>query len=205
MTETAAISLTHPFREAAVRALPLGAAVSLTGPVYTGRDRLHRLLHDGGAVPAVLRDGALFHCGPLMVPDRGSDAGWRVVAAGPTTSSREDPYMPAIIARHGPRLILGKGGMGAATRAACREHGCAYVQIVGGAAVWVARHVRRVGRVWFLEEFGATEAMWELEVAGLTGIVAIDAQGESLFSAVEEKSRRNLARLLRGEDETKAG
>lgn len=198
--KAAAIELRHPFREADVRALPLGAAVSLSGAIYTGRDRLHRYLHDGGAAPIDLRDGAIFHCGPVVAPSSRADggAGWRVVAAGPTTSSREDPYMPAIIARHGVRVILGKGGMGAATQAACREHGCVYVQVVGGAAAWLARRVRRVGRVWFLEEFGATEAMWEFEVAGLEGIVAIDARGESLFTAVRQDSERVLRRLLRG-------
>ncbi|MDD5704737.1 MAG: fumarate hydratase C-terminal domain-containing protein [Kiritimatiellae bacterium] len=189
-------NLTYPFEGAAVRALPLGATVSLRGIVYTGRDRLHRFLFDGGKAPVDLRNAAIFHCGPVVLPEEGGRGGWRVMAAGPTTSSREDPYMPAIISHHGVRAILGKGGMGPATQAACREYGCVYVQVVGGAAAWVARHVRRVGRVWFLEEFGATEAMWELEVEGLTGIVAMDARGASLFASVEQSSQVVLRRLL---------
>jgi fumarate hydratase class I len=187
------IALEAPFRATDIRALPLGAAVRISGTIYTGRDRLHRHLYDGGASPVDLRGAALFHCGPVVVPVGDS---WRVVAAGPTTSIREEPYMAAIIARHGLRMILGKGGMGAATQAACREHGCVYVQTVGGAAASIARCVRQVGRVWFEREFGATEAMWEFIVNGLLGIVAIDARGESLFTGVERQSEARLRALL---------
>ena len=188
-----------PCDEAAVRALPLGAPVRLSGTIYTGRDRLHRYLFDGGSPPVSLRGGALFHCGPVVVPEAGG--GWRVVAAGPTTSIREEPYMAAILAQHGVRVIIGKGGMGAATQAACREHGCVYIQTVGGAAAWIAQCVRRVGRVWFEREFGATEAMWELAIEGLIGRVAIDARGESLFTRVEQDSGTRLRALLAGKTE----
>ena len=187
------LALGAPFREADIRALPLGASVAISGTIYTGRDRLHRHLFDGGATPIDLHDAALFHCGPVVVPANG---GWRVVAAGPTTSMREEPYMASIIVRHGVRVILGKGGMGPATQAACRDYGCIYVQVVGGAAAWIARCVQRVGRVWFEHEFGATEAMWEFTVAGLVGTVAIDATGASLFTDVERQSENRLQALL---------
>lgn len=191
-----ALSIRYPFREADVRQLPLGATVSISGTIYTGRDRLHKYLADGGETPADLHDGALFHCGPVVVPDSTQPAGWRIIAAGPTTSSRENPYMPKIIATHGLRVILGKGGMGPETQTACRENGCVYIQVVGGAAAWLAKCVKRVEDVWFEDEFGATEAMWKLEVENLTGIVAIDANGESIFSGVEQLSRTRLNALL---------
>lgn len=192
----AAISLKYPFREADVRQLPLGATVSISGTIYTGRDRLHRYLADGGETPADLHDGAVFHCGPVVVSDKSQPAGWRIVAAGPTTSSRENTYMPKVIAKHGVRVILGKGGMGPETQTACREYGCVYIQVVGGAATWLAKCVKRVEDVWFEDEFGTTEAMWKLEVEGLSGIVAIDANGESIFSGVEQISRTRLNTLL---------
>ena len=188
------VLLTLPCDADTVRALPLGASVRLSGTIYTGRDRLHRYLFDGGEPPVNLSGGVLFHCGPVVVPEAGG--GWRVVAAGPTTSIREEPYMAAIIARHGLRVIIGKGGMGRATQDACREHGCVYIQAVGGAAAWTARCIRRVGRVWFEREFGATEAMWEFTIEGLIGRVAIDARGESLFTRVEQESGTKLRHLL---------
>lgn len=187
------VSLKYPFREADVRRLTLGAEVSISGTVYTGRDRLHKFLFEGGQSPVDLSDGALFHCGPLIVRDEKGN--WKVVAAGPTTSSRENPYMSQIIAEQGIRVVLGKGGMNAETQTACKEHGCVYIQVVGGAAAWLAKCVKRVDTAFFLDEFGATEAMWKLEVENLTGIVAINANGESLFSGVEQFSRRRFSAL----------
>ncbi len=188
------VQLKSPFKEADVRKLSLGAEVSISGTIYTGRDRLHKFLYEGGESPVNLADAALFHCGPIVVKDEKGE--WKVVAAGPTTSSRENPYMAQIIAERGLRVILGKGGMNAETQTACREHGCVYIQVVGGAAAWLAKCVRRVDAVWFIDEFGATEAMWKLEVENLTGIVAINANGESLFSGVEQFSRRRLKALV---------
>ena len=141
-----------------------------------------------------LRDSAIYHCGPVVV--QAADGSWRVVAAGPTTSAREEPYMAGIIARYGVHVIIGKGGMGAATREACKRHGCVYLQAVGGAAVSLADRIRRVQQVHFLKEFGATEAMWGFEVAGFEAVVAIDTHGRSLYDDVAANSRRELDRLL---------
>ena len=188
------IKLTYPFSETAVRALKAGDAVSVNGRIRTGRDRFHKYFADGGKLPCDFRDGALFHCGPVVV--RGDDGAWRIVAAGPTTSSREEPYMAGIIRREGLRALIGKGGMGKATIDACRECGCAYLQAVGGAAALLARAVKRVADVHFLEEFGATEACWSLEVEALPAIVGIDSTGRSLFEEVKAASRTALEGLL---------
>jgi fumarate hydratase class I len=197
------ITLHHPFTETAIRALCAGEAVRVSGRVCTGRDRLHKHLAEGGACPADLRDGALFHCGPVVVPlspdpSQPSDerGGWRVVAAGPTTSIREEPYMARVIERFGVRVVIGKGGMGEATRAACAQFGCVYLQAVGGAAALIAQRIKRVAQVHFLEEFGATEALWELDVEGLEAVVGIDASGRSLYDEVRDASAMRLRRLL---------
>ena len=187
------VRLEVPCGREEIELLSAGQAVSLSGIVYTGRDRLHRYLFDGGEAPVSLAGAAIYHCGPVVVP--AAAGGWRVTAAGPTTSMREEPYMAALIARLGLRAVIGKGGMGAATVAACREHGCIYLQTVGGAAAWLARCVRQVRDVWWLEEFGATEAMWALEVEGFEAIVAIDSRGHSLYAEVEAASRRRLEQL----------
>lgn len=189
-----AADLALPLSEDAVRALRVGDSVTLTGLVHTGRDRFHKHLAEGNPSPVLLRGGALYHCGPVVV--KGADGAWRVVAAGPTTSSREEPYMAGIIRREGLRAIVGKGGMGEETTRACRECGCVYLQAVGGAAALLARRVERVADVHFLDEFGATEACWSLEVRGLPAIVGIDAEGRSLFDEVRASSRAALGRLL---------
>ena len=185
--------LCYPFCEEDVRALSAGDIVRVSGRVYTGRDRLHKHLAEGGACPVLLRDGALYHCGPVMVPQGG---GWRVVAAGPTTSMREEPYMVGIIERYGVRVIIGKGGMGAATQAACARFGCVYLQAVGGAAALLAQRIRRVEGVHFLDAFGATEAMWQLQVEAFEAVVGIDTHGRDLFGEVRDSSAGVLKTLL---------
>lgn len=179
--------LTAPFGEAAVRALHAGDRVRLSGRVYTGRDRFHKFLGEGGESPVDLRGAAIFHCGPVMLRE---GTGWRVVAAGPTTSIREEPYMADILRRHGLRIILGKGGMGAKTLEACRQCGCVYLQAVGGAAALTAKCIAAVEDVRFLDEFGPTEAVWTLRVDGLEAIVGMDTHGESLFDRVREASEK---------------
>ena len=189
-------SLRLPLSEADVRALRAGGEVALSGLIHTGRDRFHKFLADGNPSPVDLRGGALFHCGPVVVRDEAAPGGWRVVAAGPTTSAREEPYMAGIVRREGLRAIVGKGGMGPATAEACRECGCVYLQAVGGAAALLARCVKRISAVHFLDEFGATEACWSLEVEDLPALVGVDAAGRSLFDDVRASSRAALDRLL---------
>jgi fumarate hydratase class I len=186
-------ALTYPFTKAAIGDLRVGDTVRLSGLVFTGRDRFHRSLAEGGACPVDLRDGALFHCGPIVLR-QGSE--WVVKAAGPTTSIRQEPYMAAIIRRYGVRVIIGKGGMGDATRRACEEIGCIYVQLVGGAAALAAGHVAKVGAVHFLREFGAAEAVWELVLRDLEGVVTMDAHGGSLHDDIARRASAALCRLL---------
>jgi fumarate hydratase class I len=187
--------IAYPFTAAKISELRTGDHVSLAGRVFTGRDRLHKHLFEGGASPIRLKDGALYHCGPVMIRTEG---GWAVRAAGPTTSIRQEPYMARIIEQHRVRVIIGKGGMGEATRKACTRHGCVYLQAVGGAATLLAEHVDEVVGVHFLKEFGAADALWELVVSNFRAIVAIDAHGRSLHKRVKTVSRRVLTGVLNG-------
>ena len=189
------ITLRHPFDEQTVRALKAGDAVSISGRLYTGRDKFHKFFADGGRLPVDFTDGALYHCGPVCVQDAPGPDGavrWRVVSAGPTTSVRENPYEPAFIAASGVRLIIGKGGMDAATLAAMKRQGCVYVQAIGGAGALYAAAVTRVAGVSLLDEFGAAEAVWHFDVTGFRGVVAMDAHGRSLFDEIGRASAQAL-------------
>lgn len=178
-----------------VRALKLGETLSLDGIVHTGRDRFHKHLHDGGSLPegVDLSTSALYHCGPVMI--REGDH-WKMVAGGPTTSSREEPYEADVIKNFGLRLIIGKGGMGKKTLEACKTYGCVYLQAVGGAATSIANTVEAVEGVDFLNEFGAAEAMWHLRVKGFKVTVAMDAHGNSLYDNVQAHAKKQLDTLL---------
>lgn len=186
--------LEYPFTEKAVRALKAGEAVSISGRIYTGRDKLHKYFADGGGLDVDFSDGALYHCGPVIVKD--SDGSWRVMAAGPTTSVRENPYEPDFIAKTGVRIIIGKGGMDKATLDAMKRCGAVYIQAVGGAAAVIAAAVKRVAGVSHLKEFGAAEAVWHFDVENMTGVVAMDSHGVNLFDDVRAKSEKALSRIV---------
>ena len=190
------ISLAFPFTEEKIRELKVGDEVGLSGIVFTGRDAVHKYLHDGGTLPPEvnLRDGILYHCGPVVLKDEQGQ--WKVTAAGPTTSIREEPYQADIIARFGLRGVIGKGGMGEKTLAACQEHGCVYFHAIGGAAQVLAECIKSVRGVYFMEEFGAPEAIWELEVQDFPVVVTMDAHGRSLHREVFAASQQELQKRL---------
>lgn len=188
-------SISLPIDEKTVRSLKAGDIVAVSGVIVTGRDAFHKHFFDGGDIPKEFQDGALYHCGPVVVREGES---WHVVAAGPTTSVRENVYEPKFIAASGVRLIIGKGGMDEATHAALVKYGAVYLQAVGGAAALAAAAVEKVEKVDFLKEFGAAEACWHLRVKDFKAVVAMDASGNSLFSQVRQKSRKEFLKLLKG-------
>ena len=190
------IKLSHPFTEGKIRALKVGDEVLISGVVHTGRDAVHKYLHDGGKLAdgVSLRDGILYHCGPVVLKQ--DDGSWKATAAGPTTSIREEPYQAEIIRDFGIRGVIGKGGMGDKTVAACKEFGCVYLHAVGGAAQVLAECIKKVRNVFFYEKFGAPEAIWEFEVEDFPAVVTIDAHGNSLHKDVFASSQAELAKRL---------
>ncbi len=190
------IPLTAPFTEEKMRSLRVGDAVAISGVLFTGRDAVHKYLHEGGALPAgvTLLDGIIYHCGPVVLKDEKGD--WKVTAAGPTTSIREEPYQGQIIRQFGLRGVIGKGGMGERTLQACKENGCVYLHAIGGAAQVLADCVTRVLNVYFLEEFGSPEAIWVLEVKDFPSVVTMDSHGRSLHQEVFAHSQAELAKHL---------
>lgn len=190
------MDLPIPASEEIIRSLRVGDAVAITGVLYTGRDAVHKYLHEGGELPAEVRleNGILYHCGPVVIRDE--NGRWKVTAAGPTTSIREEPYQGELIRRFGLRGVIGKGGMGEATLRACQEFGCVYLHAVGGAAQVLAECIRSVRGVYFLEKFGAPEAIWELEVQKFPAVVTMDAHGNSLHRDVLAASQAELAKRI---------
>jgi len=190
------ISLNAPYSEEKIRGLKVGEPVEITGLIFTGRDVVHKYLHEGGVLPGDvdLREGIIYHCGPVVLKNEKGE--WMVTAAGPTTSIREEPYQAQIIKEFGLRGVIGKGGMGDRTLAACKEFGCVYLHAVGGAAQVLAECITKVRNVHFLKEFGSPEAIWELEVARFPAVVTMDAHGNSLHREVFAASQAELARRL---------
>ena len=189
-------SLVTPLTEEKVRSLKVGDPVEISGVLFTGRDAVHKYLHEGGELPAGvdLTNGILYHCGPVVIKDE--KGRWKVTAAGPTTSIREEPYQGEIIHKFNLRGVIGKGGMGERTASACKQYGCVYLHAIGGAAQVLAECVKSVRNVYLLEKFGSPEAIWELEVERFPAVVTMDAQGNSLHREVFAASQAELARRL---------
>jgi fumarate hydratase class I len=184
------VALRAPMTEEQIRALKVGDVVLISGPMVTGRDAVHAYLmkHEP---PVDLHGAVLYHCGPVVAKQ---GDGWKVTAAGPTTSIREEPYQADIIKRYGVRAVVGKGGMGAKTLAGLKESGAVYLNAVGGAAQFYARCIERVTGV-SLMEFGTPEAMWHLEVRDFPAIVTMDSHGNSLHRDIEQASGQVLETL----------
>jgi fumarate hydratase class I len=184
------VSLRTPLTEEQVRSLKVGDVVLLSGRAYTGRDAVHHHLMSHEP-PVDLHGAALYHCGPVVARD---GEGWRVTAAGPTTSIREEPYQADVITRYGVRAVIGKGGMGPKTLAALRDAGAVYLNAIGGAAQFYARTIRKVDGVSLIE-FGTPEAMWHLTIEDFPAIVTMDSHGNSLHKDVEAASAGELAAI----------
>jgi len=198
--------LTIPVDEATTRALEVGEVVSLSGAMVTARDAAHKYMietfiegtpaGEDAALHEILKGhlerGVVYHCGPVVAREKD---GWRFVAAGPTTSIREEPYEGRVIAHFGLAGVIGKGGMGAGTLAACREHGCVYLHAVGGAATFIADSVKEVLAV-HREDLGTPEAFWVIRVEGFPAVVTMDAKGNSLHDGIRDASTAVFRQVL---------
>lgn len=185
--------LDYPFSKEAVRELKVGDMVLITGKIYTGRDAVHKRLHEGVKPPVDLNNQIIYHCGPVVMEHK--DGTYEVKAAGPTTSIREEPYQWEVMRDYGIVGVIGKGGMGAKTLKGCQEYGCVYFHAVGGAAQVLAEKITSVDGVSW-RELGSPEAIWELSVVEFPVVVTMDAHGNSLHKDVEEKSAGILKGLL---------
>lgn len=201
--------LTLPIPDDEIRALEVGDPVSLSGLMITGRDTVHKWMIDTfikkqretqgdddavyEVIKPILDGGAIYHCGPVV---SGLDTGeYAFVAAGPTTSIREEPYQGDIMRHFNLKAVIGKGGMGAKTLAACSEVPGVYLHAIGGAASLIAQSVKNVRDVLKLE-FGVPEAMWVIEVQEFPAVVTMDSHGGSLHAEVEQRSTEILTELL---------
>ncbi len=201
--------LTMPISDEDIRGLAVGDSVTLTGVMLTGRDAVHKWMIDTfirntrppegddqevyDAIKPLLEGGVIYHCGPVV---SGLETGdYAFVAAGPTTSIREEPYQSEVMAHFNLKGVIGKGGMGAKTLAACHDLPGVYFHAVGGAATLIAQSVKKVLGVHKMD-FGVPEAIWVLEVEDFPVVVTMDSHNNSLHVEVEERSAQALEKLL---------
>jgi fumarate hydratase class I len=203
--------LSIPIPDQAIRKLKVGDPVSLSGVMLTGRDAAHKWMVETfikasrepqgddrevyQAIKPLLDGGAIYHCGPVVAGLETRE--YRFVAAGPTTSAREEPYQGDVMQHFNVKAVIGKGGMGPKTLAACKDVPGVYLHAIGGAASLIAQSVKKVVGVHKLD-FGVPEALWVLEVEDFPAVVTMDSHGNSLHAEIEASSKAALERLLAG-------
>lgn len=190
------IKLKTPISEQEIRKLKVGDTVLLSGTVVTGRDEAHKLMIEQKPdfIRETLKEAVIYHCGPVVKKlDNGK---WTFVSAGPTTSSREEPFQADVIGEYNIRGVIGKGGMGDKTAEGLKKYGAVYFHAVGGAGTLIANSVKEVKTVYKLEEFGTPEAFWVIEVEDFPVVVTMDANGSSLHKEVKEKSEKIANELM---------
>ena len=185
-----------PLSETDVLSLRASDSVLLSGEIITGRDKVHKyLFHEKSPkLPFDLRGSVIYHTGPIITERDGKKV---VIAAGPTTSARVEMYEPFVIEHYGLRGIIGKGGMGRATKEALVKYKCVYFHAISGAAAYIADRILDVKGVFMLDEFGMAEAMWLLAVADFPAVVTMDAHGASLHEDIEASSLSALKHLIK--------
>lgn len=191
------IKLTTPISEENVRQLKVGDEVDLSGTVVLARDMGHKCLVEEKPefIRPYLLGGAIYHCGPVVRKDETGI--WHFVAAGPTTSSREEPYQATVIGEYGVRAVIGKGGMKDKTMAGLKTFGAVYLHAVGGLGTLLAQRVVKVQTVFKLEEFGTPEAFWVVEVKDFPTVVTMDSHGGSLHETVLRNSTEAARKLMK--------
>ena len=205
--------LNIPISEEEIRDLHVGDAVQISGIATTGRDAAHKYMVETlikGAeslsgedqtmfdeLNSILNGGAIYHCGPIVRNDEGT---WSIVSSGPTTSIRDEIYQDKVIEAFKVRVVIGKGGMGPRTLAACRKFGAVYLHGIGGAGVYNAAAMAEVIDVFKKEEFGLPEAFWKVRFEDFAGIVTMDSHGKSLHEELGEKFDKQFKSLISGEE-----
>lgn len=202
-------AITMPISDETILELKVGEPVTLSGIMVTGRDAAHKWMVETfirktrqpqgddlqvyEELKKLLNGSVIYHCGPVVA---GLDAKeYKFIAAGPTTSTREEPYQADVMKHFNLKGVIGKGGMGAKTLKGCQETPAVYFHAIGGAASFLAQTVTQVRGV-FKMEFGVPEAMWVIEVKDFPVVVTMDAHGGSQHAAIEESSKKVLGELL---------
>ncbi len=201
--------LTTPISDDAIRDLKVGDAVALSGMMITGRDTVHKWMIETfikktrqpqgddlqvyEELKKILNGSIIYHCGPVV---SGLDTKeYKFVAAGPTTSIREEPYQADVMKHFNVKGVIGKGGMGPKTLKGCEETPAVYFHAIGGAASYIAQTVTKVHGVFKLD-FGVPEAIWVIEVKEFPVVVTMDSHGGSQHAVIDDSSKKILDDLL---------
>ncbi|HUK27943.1 MAG TPA: fumarate hydratase C-terminal domain-containing protein [Candidatus Acidoferrales bacterium] len=170
-----------------------GDILYVTGDITIARDQAHKKLLDT-FVPE-LTGLPIFHCGPIA--KKAGDGGWKIVAGGPTTSTRMDWLTPPILERYHNKIIIGKGGLGEVGKKGLATFGAIYSEFTGGASALAVSKIVRVKKR-LLEDLGPTELVWIWEVKDFGPLlVTQDHQGNDIKKLVTTQATAKLETIVK--------
>lgn len=189
-----------PVSEALVRALRVNDTVTLEGTLFGIRDANQIALYDQGRTTRFdLRGHAAMHTAPnvrRVPPSKQHPVGYAPLCVGTTTSARMERFTRPLMEQHGVRLVVGKGGLGAASLDAFRDLGGAYLAVIGGTAALETTWVEAIEDV-DLDDLNP-ESLWKFRVKGFGPLlVAMDSHGGSLYAEVDNLARSRREGVLR--------
>jgi L(+)-tartrate dehydratase beta subunit len=191
--------LTLPVTEEAIRRLRVNDTVTLQRRLFGIRDATQIALFDRGRTTRFdLRGHAVIHTAPNVRKVAASSehpTGYAPVCIGTTTSMRMERFTEPLMRELGVRIIVGKGGLGAASLAAFRALGGVYLAIVGGTAALETTWIDAIEDV-DLDDLNP-ESLWQFRIRDFGPLlVAMDSHGESLYDAVDHAARDRRAAAL---------
>jgi fumarate hydratase subunit beta len=177
MTQSNEIKLNTPFNEDTVNKLHAGDKVLLTGVIYTARDQAHKrickAIESGDQLPFDIKGQVIYFVGPTPAPQN------QVIgAAGPTTSSRMDPFTPVLL-RAGLKATIGKGYRNDQVAEALQKYNAVHLSAIGGAGALLGTHITSAKIIAY--EDLQTEAIRKLTVKDFPAVVAYDSKGGCVY------------------------
>ena len=169
--------LQAPLSDEDILSLKAGDEVLISGTIYTARDMAHKRLckaiDAGKKLPFDLGGAIIYYVGPTPAAP-----GKVIGAAGPTTSSRMDPFNPKLTAA-GLKATIGKGYRGDDVRQALKKYKAIHLSTIGGAGALLSKQIVAAEIIAY-ENLG-TEAIRKLQVVDFPAVVAYDAYGNTVY------------------------
>ena len=191
--------LRMPITEAQVRELRVNDTVLLQDTLFGIRDATLIHMFDRGRTTRFdLKGHAVIHTAPNVKwvgETVAHPSGYEPICIGTTTSARMERFTRPLMEQYGVRIVIGKGGLFAASQAAFKDLGGVYLAIIGGAAALETTWVEQIEDV-DLDDLNP-ESLWKFRVKGFGPLlVAMDSHGGNLYTKVNDAARDKRASVL---------
>lgn len=188
-----------PVTEQQIRQVHVNDTVTLNGTLFGIRDATQIHMFDHGRKTRFdLKGHAVVHTAPnvrWVGETQAHPSGYEPICIGTTTSARMERFTRPLMEQYGVRIIIGKGGLFAASQSAFSDIGGIYLAVIGGAAALETTWIEQIEEV-DLDDLNP-ESLWKFRVKGFGPLlVSMDSHGGNLYTEVNKAARDNRAEVL---------